>query len=147
MNFKYTIPISKEVNATWKKIQSPIDMMHCIPGIEQVNEVENNQYSVVVSTKFGPVKLRFNGNAKVSSEEESRSMKADVTMSDSFSGSVYGIFSMDLQPSENGQSTDLLVNADVNIAGKLGEFAQPLIKRKADQIIKEFSANLITYIS
>lgn len=147
MNFKYTIPVSKDVNETWQKVSSPVNMMHCLPGVEQVNQVEDNHFQVVVSTKFGPVKLRFNGNAKVSSEEENKHMKADVTMSDSFSGSVYGTFSMDLHPSADGQSTILLVNADVNIAGKLGEFAQPLIKRKADQIIKEFSENLKAYIA
>jgi carbon monoxide dehydrogenase subunit G len=146
MNFNYTIPVSKPVEETWQKVSSPLDMVGCLPGVEEVKETEPNQFQTVVSTKFGPVKLKFNGGAKVAIDEENKQMKADVTMSDKLSGSVYGTFTMDVKPAADGQSSILQIVADVNIAGKMGEFAQPLIKRKADQIIKEFSDNLKKYI-
>lgn len=79
-------------------------------------------------------------------DPESKSMKAEVRMSDSRSGSVHGTFVSALEPSTE-EETNMLVTADVNIAGKLGEFAQPLIKRKADQIIKEFSENSKSYMT
>jgi carbon monoxide dehydrogenase subunit G len=38
--------------------------------------------------------------------------------------------------------TELQVSSDVSFLGKLGELGQPIIRRKADSVIKEFASNL-----
>ena len=38
--------------------------------------------------------------------------------------------------------TELLVETDVNILGKIGEFGQPIIRKKADAMLKEFVENI-----
>jgi carbon monoxide dehydrogenase subunit G len=38
--------------------------------------------------------------------------------------------------------TELLVETDVNILGKIGEFGQPIIRKKADSMLKEFVENI-----
>lgn len=146
MKFTYSISVQKTTPEAWDKMKDPLGMIHCLPGLEKVDTGEDNQYDVVLSTRLGPVKLKFNGNAKVSSPGE-RQMEANVRMTDRISGSVHGSFHMALEPAADPEWTDVAVTADVNIAGKLGEFAQPLIKKKADQIMKEFSDNLKAYIA
>lgn len=38
--------------------------------------------------------------------------------------------------------TELIVETDVNILGKIGEFGQPIIRKKADATLKEFVENI-----
>ncbi|MCL6594323.1 MAG: hypothetical protein K6T31_10130, partial [Alicyclobacillus sp.] len=97
-------------------------------------------------TKIGPIALRFNGQAELAVDADDRRMEAGVSMSDARSGRVYGKFTMWVKPAAEGTGTTLEILADLAIAGKLGELAQPLIKRKADQIVREFSQNLSTFL-
>jgi carbon monoxide dehydrogenase subunit G len=43
--------------------------------------------------------------------------------------------------------TELLVETDVNILGKIGEFGQPIIRKKADAMLKEFVENIKKQLS
>jgi carbon monoxide dehydrogenase subunit G len=46
-----------------------------------------------------------------------------------------------LEPAGEGAST-LAVATDAALLGRLGQFGQPIIKRKADELAREFAANL-----
>jgi carbon monoxide dehydrogenase subunit G len=56
-------------------------------------------------------------------------------------GAVNGKTSMVLKEISANQ-TELLVESDVNILGKIGEFGQPIIRKKADSMLKEFVENI-----
>ena len=56
-------------------------------------------------------------------------------------GAVNGKTSMTLKELGANQ-TELLVETDVNILGKIGEFGQPIIRKKADAMLKEFVENI-----
>ncbi len=43
---------------------------------------------------------------------------------------------------EGGDKTDVEIRTDANVMGKLGEFGQAVIRKKADQIVQEFANNL-----
>lgn len=141
MKFSYTFPLRRPADEAWAKLlENPEAMIRCIPGVEEVEVQEDNKYGVVLSTGLGPVRLRFRGNAQVQTDEEARRLQADVSMSDARSGNVYGKFLLGvLEDESNADASQLLLESDVAIGGKLGEFAQPLLKRKADQVVKEFA--------
>ena len=48
---------------------------------------------------------------------------------------------MKLTPREDGQ-TDLAIHTDAAILGKLGQFGQAVMKKKADQVVGEFAQNM-----
>ena len=45
-----------------------------------------------------------------------------------------------LAPGTSG--TDVVVETDLSVLGKIGEFGQPVIRRKADALMQAFAANL-----
>lgn len=143
MKFSYTVPVGATAESTWAQLQDPIALIRCMPGVEDVEPQDDGHLAVILSTGLGPIRLRFRGSAQVRYEVERRQMQADVTMSDSRSGSVYGQFLMAVQGDVAGvNGSELVLTAEVAIGGKLGEFAQPLLKRKADQVVKEFAARI-----
>jgi carbon monoxide dehydrogenase subunit G len=56
-------------------------------------------------------------------------------------GAVRGKTSMTLREIGPGQ-TEMEMETDVNILGKIGEFGQPIIRKKADTMLKEFIENI-----
>lgn len=146
MKFSYNIQVDTTAEKTWEKMQNTLAMVHCIPGVEEAQETVVGKYDVKIVTKLGPISLRFGGNAELAVNPEQQTMEATVSMTDSRSGNVYGKFAMALLSQQGVIGTTLQIEADVVIAGKLGELAQPLIKRKADQIVREFSTNLTNYL-
>ena len=57
-------------------------------------------------------------------------------------GGVRARLSMTLTPDDGG--TRLTVDTDLTVLGKIGEFGQPIIKKKADALLSEFARNLQT---
>jgi carbon monoxide dehydrogenase subunit G len=56
-------------------------------------------------------------------------------------GAVRGKTSMELKEI-SPKETELVLETDVSILGKIGEFGQPIIRRKADQMLQEFVNNI-----
>ena len=47
-----------------------------------------------------------------------------------------------MSAADDGRQTDVEIRTDANVMGKLGEFGQAVIRKKADQIVQEFASNL-----
>ena len=41
------------------------------------------------------------------------------------------------------ESTEVRVDADIQFSGRLAELGQPLIRRKADSMVRDFAKNLL----
>jgi carbon monoxide dehydrogenase subunit G len=52
---------------------------------------------------------------------------------------------MQLEPQDG--STKIVMHTDASVLGKLGEFGQAVMRRKADQILQEFGRNLSRELS
>jgi carbon monoxide dehydrogenase subunit G len=61
-------------------------------------------------------------------------------------GAVSAKATMRLTPRDDG-STDLDIHADASILGKLGQFGQAVLRKKADQVMAEFASNLASRLS
>jgi carbon monoxide dehydrogenase subunit G len=57
-------------------------------------------------------------------------------------GAVNAKMRMHLSPADDGRQTAVEIRTDANVMGKLGEFGQAVIRKKADQIVQEFASNL-----
>ena len=143
MRFRYRIPTSAEVPRTWATLQDPLRLAACLPGVESVEAVADGRIRAQVVTALGPVRLRFMADAQVSGEPEGHTIVAEVSLRDGRAGTVAGRFDLTVaERADDAASAELLLEADVVIGGKLGEFAQPLLRRKADQMVREFVSNV-----
>ena len=61
-------------------------------------------------------------------------------------GAVNAKATMKLTPRDDGQ-TDVAIHTDASIFGKLGQFGQAVMRKKADQIVAEFAANMSKKLS
>lgn len=158
MTFTYTIPFARPVDAAWDALADTERLIRCIPGCEAVERTAGDAvhealveaepaaagvetYRVRVATGLGPVRLRAAGSAAVRRDPAARAMTAKVSLADSRAGAMYGTMTLEVRPAAGGRS-ELHLAADVVLASKMGEFAQPLLRHKADRTMREFARNL-----
>lgn len=132
MKFSFDLPLPDGVRPP---LGDRAKVIACIPGVESVQEGEGG-FDLRARVGLGPVKLRFTGTAAVRETGEG-GWEADVSLHDPLSGSIYGVFA--LRPSPGGLS----IEAEVTPGGRLGEFAAPLLRQKAEKTVREFGQNLV----
>ena len=114
-----------------------------LPGVESVNKIDDTHYEGALVVRVGPIKLNLQG--KIILEERNRDAWRAALRAEAkdrmAAGAVSGKTSMTLKELAANQ-TELVVETDVNILGKIGEFGQPIIRKKADSMLKEFVDNI-----
>lgn len=115
----------------------------CVPGVESVEEIDPTTYQGALKIKVGPIGIRLEGRITVAEQnKDAWRARMDVQAADKkVNGTVNAKMTMTLTPRADGQ-TDLDVHTDAAILGKLGEFGQPIMRKKADQIMAEFTRNM-----
>ncbi len=153
MKFTYSIPVDRPAAVAWEALRDTERLIRCIPGCEDVEpagagpngaaEEEGVEvYRVRMTTSLGPIRLRAAGTARVRRNTAGRAMTADVSLSDPRAGSVYGAMALEVRAVDEDHS-ELRLDVDVVLASKIGEFAQPILRHKADQTVREFAKSLI----
>jgi carbon monoxide dehydrogenase subunit G len=114
-----------------------------LPGVESVKQIDETTYEGMLKVRVGPIGLNLTG--KIFLEEKDKenwraALRAEAA-DRMAAGAVRGKTSMTLREIGPGQ-TEMEMETDVNILGKIGEFGQPIIRKKADTMLKEFIENI-----
>ena len=140
-NQRAVIPVGRE--PLWDFLMDVPKVARSLPGVETVSQVDDTTYQGTLKVRVGPISLNLQG--KIFLEERDRgSWRAALRAEASdrmAAGAVKGKTSMQLKEI-SAQQTELLVETDVNILGKIGEFGQPIIRKKADQMLQQFVENI-----
>jgi len=118
----------------------------CLPGLEELQPLEDGWYEGRVGMKLGPVGFHFTGKARLERASERWQLHGEGRDRRVGAGVVARIeASLDDLPAAQAASlpgTSVQISADMQFSGRLAELGQPLIKRKADALVKEFALNL-----
>ena len=134
------IPIERE--RLWDFLMEVPKVARCVPGIESIEAVDASAYKGSLRVQVGPIRLSLQGTMTV--EEQDRAswrarMRAEAS-DHRVGGGIRARMSLTLAPGEGG--TRLRIETDLAILGRIGEFGQPVIKKKADALLEEFAHNL-----
>jgi carbon monoxide dehydrogenase subunit G len=120
----------------------------CVPGVASVRPNGKDRYQGTLAVQIGPVRLVLDGDFAVTARDEAAgtaSIRADAK--DSRVGGAIRA-TLDLALAEKDASeTQLRIGTDLTVMGRLGEFGQASIKRKADQLIQDFAECLARQVT
>jgi carbon monoxide dehydrogenase subunit G len=140
-NQREVIPVSRE--PLWDFLMDIPKVAQSLPGVEKVDRIDDSTYQGTLKVRVGPISLNLQGKIIMEQRDSSNyraTMRAEA--SDRMAaGAVRGKTSMELKEL-SATETELLVETDVNILGKIGEFGQPIIRKKSDAMLKEFIENI-----
>ena len=135
------IPVARE--PLWEFLMDVPKVAQSLPGVESVSKIDDTTYQGALKVRVGPIALNLLGKIIVEEQDKENwraSLRAEANDRRA-AGAVKGKTTMTLKDLGAGQ-TELVVETDVNILGKIGEFGQPIIRKKADNMLKEFVENI-----
>jgi carbon monoxide dehydrogenase subunit G len=134
------VPVERE--RLWDFLMDVPRVARCVPGIETLEAVDEGAYRGRLGVRIGPIRLSLDGTMAI--EEQDRAvwraqMRADAS-DHRLGGGLRARLTLTLAPVEHG--TRLKIDTDLAVLGKIGEFGQPVIRKKADSVLEQFVRNL-----
>jgi uncharacterized protein len=135
------VPASPE--KLWDFLMDIKAVSGCLPGVENVQEIDPDTYQANLKMRVGPIGLKFDGRMKVVERdvENHRAVMRAEGNDKGVGGAVTANIVMTLIE-QSPTETELVVKTDANVLGKLGEFGQPVMRKKADSMMQDFAKNI-----
>jgi len=138
---KVTVPAP--VDRVWAFVMDVPAVAQCVPGVESVEQRSHDEYRGALRVRIGPINVLLEGKVTVT-QRDADARRAEMrveAMDRRIRGAVNATSTMLLEALDDGTTT-LSVHTDAAVLGKLGEFGQAVMRRKADQIMEEFANNV-----
>ncbi len=131
----------------WEALNDPETLKKCIPGCDKFELTGDNQYSVGLAVKVGPVSAKFNGKVTLADIVAPDSYKLSFEGQGGVAGFAKGSSSVSLKPvANNGEGCELDYTVHAQVGGKIAQLGQRLIdgaaKSTADDFFKRFEVEM-----
>lgn len=144
MKFEHSATIAAPIERVWEFLMDVPSVAKCAPGVESVEPLGDDRYRGTLKISVGPIRLALQGDVYIVEKDEAArkaTMRADAADRRA-GGAVKAVISMALAEAEGAQGTQLRLETDAQVMGRIGEFGQPIIRKKAEQMMNEFAKNL-----
>ncbi len=141
MTFTQECVVPAEPARLWDLLMDVPRVGRCVPGVESV-EAADGGYRGGFRVQLGPVRLALAGTITIE-EHDTEAWRARMRAGASdrrLGGGIRARMTLTLAPADPG--TRLRIGTDLTVLGRIGEFGQPIIRKKADALLEEFARNL-----
>jgi carbon monoxide dehydrogenase subunit G len=145
MQIKDSFTINAPQEKVWELLFDIPRLSQCVPGIEDVEVVDDKTYRGKLVVKVGPIKSQFSGVVTLTEIEppqriaglvEGDDKASDSSVKAGFSGTLTSV----------GVGTEAAFVVDLNLRGRLAQFGGPVISATAKKLTAEFARNLRTQL-
>jgi len=148
VKFEHSVSVQASKAKLFELLMDVPRVAKCVPGVEGVEALGDDKYRGTLKVSVGPIKLALEGDIAITESDEGAgkaAMRADAA-DKRVGGAVKA--TMDMQVDEaSADTSNLTIVTDAQVMGRIGEFGQPIIRKKADQIMREFAKNLSNEVS
>ena len=143
MTFTQTCTIAARRDVVWDFLLQAENVARCLTGVEALKQLDQDNYEGTLRVKVGPIALSLQGTLRVEARDREQwhgAMRAEAKER-RLGGGLRAHLSMDLR--EKGPTeTEMDITLEAHLLGKIGEFGQPVIRKKADAMLQEFAAQV-----
>lgn len=134
MSGEQLIPATQQ--QTWAALNDPEILKACVPGCESIEKTAENEYTVRMTARIGPVSAKFKGKLALSDLNPPNSYSIAFEGQGGVAGFGKGGAKVQLVP-EAG-STKLSYQVKANVGGKLAQIGSRLVDAAAKKLAEEF---------
>ena len=135
MKFTHTATVAAPKDKVWARLMDIPAAARCVPGVASVRPNGKDRYQGTLAVQIGPVRLVLDGDFAITARDETARVGGAIRAT------------LDLALAEKDPGTQLRIGTDLTVMGRLGEFGQASIKRKADQLIQDFAECLARQVT
>jgi carbon monoxide dehydrogenase subunit G len=115
-------------------------VVQCLPGAELLESQDERTFLGAIKVKVGPLSMSYKGNAKFTevNEEAHQVRMVGEAREVGGSGSTRVTMLSTVAPLQAGGS-EVLVNAEIDLVGKIVQFGRGMIEEVSRQMFQQFS--------
>jgi carbon monoxide dehydrogenase subunit G len=130
--------VSRSVDVVWEFFQDITSAAQCLPGATITEDKGGGVYAGNVTVKLGPMSAKFDGEATIKADTETKSARISGKGIDRSGGSA-GKVEVEYRLGETESGTMVTVDADVTLSGTAARFGRSsLINEMSTRLIAEF---------
>jgi uncharacterized protein len=134
--------LSFPVQFVWDRLSNAEVVGTCMPGVTSVEKADDTNFVVTITVKVGVIKPTFRLNVALVEQNPPVYLRSTCAgEANGMMGSLRGTTQIHLTALD-GEATQVDVQADGDVFGRLGTFGYSVLKGKADQLWEDFVANL-----
>ncbi|MFN8455751.1 MAG: SRPBCC family protein [Anaerolineae bacterium] len=131
--------ISAPIQQVWDFLLDIPSVSRCIPGAQEVEQVDEQTFNGSLVVKVGPIKANFSGKAILAEVEPPRRIIARAEAKDKSTASMVSAAFTAVLTEITSSQTEIAYQVDVAIRGRLGQFGQGVIRETAKQVTQAFA--------
>ena len=132
--------VKAPVERVWNYLIDPKRVVQCLPGAELLEQLDERTFLGAIKVKVGPLSMSYKGQAKFTDINEETHQVRMVGDAREVGGSGSTKVSMlsTVTPLDGG-GCEVLVNADIDLVGKIVQFGRGMIEEVSRQMFRQFS--------
>ncbi len=132
--------VKAPVERVWSYLIDPKRVVQCLPGAELLEQQDERTFLGAIKVKVGPLSMSYKGQAKFTDINEETHQVRMVGDAREVGGSGSTKVSMlsTVSPLDGG-GCEVLVNADIDLVGKIVQFGRGMIEEVSRQMFRQFS--------
>ena len=135
-----TFRVEAPLDRVWRYIIDPHRVVRCLPGAELTGEEAERTYLGRVKVKVGPVTASYTGRAQLADvDEASHSVRLTGDGREAGGAGSAKLVMTSRVIALPGGATEIRVEADVDVAGKIVQFGRGMIEGVSKQLFRQFA--------
>ena len=132
--------VKAPVERVWNYLIDPERVVHCLPGAQLLEVWDDGTFLGAIKVKVGPLSMSYKGQGKFTeiNEEAHQARMVGDAREVSGSGSTKVSMLSTVSALESG-GCEVLVNADIDLVGKIVQFGRGMIEEVSRQMFRQFS--------
>lgn len=143
MKFEHTMEMPAPRDRVWRFVMDVPSVAKCVPGLESLESLGDDKYRATMKVRVGPIGLSLKSDLSIVERDETagRAVLAVDAADKRVGGAVKAQMEMQIAP-KSETTTEMKIVTDAQVLGRIGDFGQPIIRKKADQTVAEIGANM-----
>jgi uncharacterized protein len=142
MRMQQEFTVAEPVSTVWKFFDEPESVAGCLPGVEEVTILDDDNVQVRATQSLGPMTATFEAKVTVLERVTEELIRFRAT-GKSVRGAVGNLRTENtVRLRAVADGTSVVVDGDLVLAGALGSVGQKVVSRQAAKVTAEFAANL-----
>ncbi len=147
MEIEKTLTVAAPVEQVWAMLLDPQVMGACVPGMQSIEVLSEDEYVALMQVKISFISARFKLRTRIVERRAPHYLRTTGTGEDAaVASSLKQQSEIFLEALPDGQTT-LRMKVQVDVMGRLGTFGLSVMKTKADRMWEEFAGHLATRLA
>ena len=143
MKFSHTSLVACDRESLWDFLMDVTNVAECMSSVREFRAISDDRYEGVLNVRMGPVNLNFAGIVTVAHRDRVNWRGELVAQAkDRRAGGGFSAHLRMRLHEENATATRLEIELESTVLGKIGEFGQPIVRRRVEKMLEEFSTEL-----